>query len=309
MTKVHDAVTASIVIPSYNHEAFIEAAVASCFDQTHPNIEVIVVDDGSKDRSLSYLRSVHAPFFTLITQENAGAHAAINRGLDAAKGEYLAILNSDDVFDPLRLEAVIAAMRTADAGFGCSWLRQIDAAGRPGPVKEGWRNQLPSWVRGDGVDGASFAQHLARSNFISTTSNMVMTRELFGEVGGMRKLRFAHDWDFAFRACVAGTPVMVERALLSYRTHATNTIRTHQAWMMFEVLWCFAVHLPALAERGDVALSTEDGRVVPPIDLGEHAQTYRDLYDHIHAGGDADAAAERLLDEPETRAPFIAAIS
>ena len=92
MTDAPPRPAVSIVIPSYHHEQFIEAAVDSCFGQTLQDIEIVVVDDGSKDRSLNYLRSVHAPFFKLIEQENAGAHVAINVGLNAARGRKLAVL-------------------------------------------------------------------------------------------------------------------------------------------------------------------------------------------------------------------------
>lgn len=302
----------SIVIPSYNHEKYIAAAVQSCFDQTLDDIEIIVVDDGSKDRSLNYLRSVQAPYFTLIEQANAGAHNAINRGLEQAAGDYIAILNSDDVFDPERFRKMIAAMERSGADFACSWIRQINALDETGPIKEGWHNQLPSWLRDmppiDVGEENAFLKSLTFSNFISTTSNMVFSRSLYQQIGGMRNLRFAHDWDFAFRASLAGTPLLVEECLLDYRTHETNTIRTNHSWMMFEVLWCLAVHLPAVhAHLHDDKLADD---VEPKFDLGEKIGVYREisrfLRDRRTAG--VDRPEEILLNNPDSRAHFVEAI-
>ena len=79
----------SVVIPSYNHEKFIRQAVESVLAQSHADLELIVVNDGSSDRSLEYLRSVRDSRFLLIEQANAGAHNAINKGLAHGTREVL----------------------------------------------------------------------------------------------------------------------------------------------------------------------------------------------------------------------------
>ena len=93
----------SVVIPSYNHAAYIREAVDSVLSQSLSDLELIVVDDGSQDESLDILAGYSDRRFHLYTQLNQGAHAAINRGLHAAAGDYLAILNSDDAYHPQRL--------------------------------------------------------------------------------------------------------------------------------------------------------------------------------------------------------------
>ena len=94
----------SVVMPSYNHEKFVIEAAESVLNQSHRMLEFIVIDDGSRDSSVSLLKSIKDPRMKLVVQENAGAHAAINRGLEMAQGDYLAIINSDDTFDPQRVE-------------------------------------------------------------------------------------------------------------------------------------------------------------------------------------------------------------
>jgi glycosyltransferase involved in cell wall biosynthesis len=243
----------SVVIPSYNHRKFLPAAVESILGQTHAQLELIVVDDGSTDGSREYLRALSDPRCTLVEQPNAGAHAAINRGLALARGKVLAILNSDDIFHPSRIEA---CLRTLDAG-GCdlvaTWLEVIDEAGAVLGVKQGWSNMLPWPVKHAGGsigDLGEFATNLLLTNFVSTTSNVVFTRRLYERIGGMRNLRFAHDWDFLLRAAHEFRCELIAQPLLQYRIHPANTISSNRAWMLFEICWVIAVALRRLQGTG-----------------------------------------------------------
>lgn len=90
----------SIIIPCYNDAKYIEQAVASALNQTYPNIEVIVVDDGSNLETKAILQILEPKITKLITQENQGQSTARNRGIIEAKGEYVLVLDSDDYFEP-----------------------------------------------------------------------------------------------------------------------------------------------------------------------------------------------------------------
>lgn len=235
----------SVVIPSYNHAPYIRQAVESVLGQSHADLELIVVDDGSSDRSRDYLRGVRDSRFQLVEQANAGAHNAINRGLAMAQGDYLAILNSDDVFHPDRLALCVRQLQTG-ADLVASWLEVIDHKGKVLGVKEGWRNMLP-WPTTPPDERLAtvdpFAINLLQSNFVSTTSNLVFSRRMYESIGGMVNLRFAHDWDFVLRAVREFRCELIAQPLLKYRTHATNTISSNRAWMLFEICWIYAVHL------------------------------------------------------------------
>ena len=241
----------SVIIPSYNHALYIEQAVESVLCQSHKNLELIVIDDGSKDTSLSYLRTIRDPRYKLIEQENSGAHNAINRGLSLANGNYLAILNSDDVFYPERLSECIARLKNG-VDLVASWIEIINQKGKVLGIKEGWHNMLPWTVNQnmhsiEGVD--DFTLNLMMTNFVSTTSNMVFSRQLYEKIGGMRNLRFVHDWDFLLRAVLNFKCELIERPLLQYRTHQANTISSNRAWMLFEICWIFAVHMKSFARK------------------------------------------------------------
>lgn len=237
----------SVVIPSYNHQQYIGKAIESVLNQSYPNIELIIIDDGSKDCSIEVIQSYTDSRITVVKQENSGAHNAINRGLQMAKGDYLAILNSDDIFSSRRFEVMVHEMKkNPEVGFACSYIRIIDSEGNPHGIKEGWHNMEPWTVEHPERSFQAtddFKLNLLMTNFTSTTSNFLFTRELYERIGGMRNLRFAHDWDFALRAAEVTECLMIEQPLMEYRVHNTNTISSNRKWMLFEIAWMWATNI------------------------------------------------------------------
>ena len=98
----------SVVIPSYNRRHTLERALQSVFAQTSPADEVILVDDGSTDDSSELVRRQY-PQVTVITQSNQGVSAARNRGIDAARFEWIALLDSDDCWLPQKIDRIRTA--------------------------------------------------------------------------------------------------------------------------------------------------------------------------------------------------------
>ena len=90
----------SIIIPTYNRAGTVSNTLESCFSQTFEDFEIVVIDDGSKDNTVDVLRSIDDPRLKVVTQENAGPAAARNTGLDNASGDFIAFLDSDDVWYP-----------------------------------------------------------------------------------------------------------------------------------------------------------------------------------------------------------------
>jgi glycosyltransferase involved in cell wall biosynthesis len=95
--------TVSVVIPCYNAACFLHETLASVLRQTHPPLEVIVVDDGSTDNSAAIAESF-GPCVRVIRQKNQGESVARNRGIDEAKGDWIAFLDADDFWEPTKLE-------------------------------------------------------------------------------------------------------------------------------------------------------------------------------------------------------------
>jgi glycosyltransferase involved in cell wall biosynthesis len=101
----------SVVIPVYNQEAYIESTLQSVLRQSYPHFEVIVVDDGSTDSSLKRIKQLNDHRIRLIRQTNQGVSAARNNGFLAAKGEYIAFLDADDLWFPDKLAWDVETIR------------------------------------------------------------------------------------------------------------------------------------------------------------------------------------------------------
>jgi glycosyltransferase involved in cell wall biosynthesis len=257
----------SVVIPCFNHGPFIGPAVESVLATEGIDLEVIVVDDGSTDDSRERLRAFSDdPRVRIHEQENRGAHAALNRGIDLAGSELVFILNSDDLFDPRRIPLLVDRLDTnPGAALAASWIEVIDARGQTLGIKQAWHS-LPPWPAPSAgpllSDGGDPVLALLETNWISTTSNLAFRRDLVRDHGlRFAPLRYAHDWDFILRACALGGVELVEEPLLRYRVHGDNTIGEGadeaQGLMRFEIMWVVARHahkllLSAAASADDI---------------------------------------------------------
>lgn len=248
----------SVVMPAFNHEAFVADAVASVLDGPWHDLELVVVDDGSTDRTAELVASrADDPRLVLLEQPNRGAHAALNRGLEHARGEVVLILDSDDLFAPQRIARTVAAL-AADPGLAmvASWLEVIDDGGTAVGVKQGWHT-LPPWpppTSGPLLSALGEPRlALLETNFVATTSNFALRRSLVTEHGlRFAPLRYCHDWDFLLQAAAIGGLELLPEPLVRYRVHAANTIREGaatdrgQGAMRFEIMWTVVRHTPTV---------------------------------------------------------------
>jgi glycosyltransferase involved in cell wall biosynthesis len=110
----------SVIIPTYNAARFIERTIASVIAQTHTQVEIIVVDDGSTDRTIEIVEAAGAlePRLRLIRQAHEGVAVARNRALAEAHGEWVAPIDADDLWHPEKLARQVAALRVAGANTG-----------------------------------------------------------------------------------------------------------------------------------------------------------------------------------------------
>jgi len=102
----------SIIIPCYNDAQYIEQSINSALNQTYPNKEVIVVDDGSNVETKAMLKKLESQIKKLITQENRGQSTARNVGINEAKGDYILVLDSDDFLEPTFSEKAITVFES-----------------------------------------------------------------------------------------------------------------------------------------------------------------------------------------------------
>jgi alpha-1,3-rhamnosyltransferase len=123
----------SVIIPSYNHKPFIGLLIESIFNQTYKDFELIVLDDGSKDGSPEYLTQLKGKYdFNLVIKANEGLCKTLNKGITLARGEYIVMIGSDDIFTKERLQEQVEYLeqhKEVDIIGGC--LKLMDELGKP----------------------------------------------------------------------------------------------------------------------------------------------------------------------------------
>lgn len=260
-------VRVSIVMPAYNHESYVEAALESVRTQTLADWELIVIDDGSTDRTYdvirNYVDSARDPRVRILRQRNAGSHATINRGLELATAPYLAILNSDDCFAPDRLERLcaIAEQHVGDL-FAVTAVRLIDGSGAavgPGHRMYGWWRmyaQMLDVIRSTRQTSSHpFRDALLWGNFTITTSNFFFSRGLYQRLGPFRRFRYVLDWEYAIRVslrCPDSLVFLSDECLLDYRLHGQNTIFGGAIRNHIEASYLLRSSQRSIARSGDV---------------------------------------------------------
>ena len=226
----------AVVIPLYNHAAYIGDAIRSILAQTRAVDKIVIVDDGSTDDSAEIVRAFAEPRIELYTQPNAGAHAALNRGIEKAVGcDYVAILNSDDVFARERISkcaALLDEMPSIDVV--ATRLRLIDSTG----TEIAFSDPRAKWfaaawsVRGSQLD---LVEQLGIANFISSTSNLTGRRAYFLD-HPFRHYRYAHDYFFVLHCALRNRLAVLDDELFSYRVHSQNTISVAPEKLVRELL-------------------------------------------------------------------------
>lgn len=217
----------SVVIPAYNHERFVGAAVQSVLEQTFSDLELIVVNDGSTDKTGDVVQGFSDSRLRYYFQENQDAFNTINRGIEMARGRYIAILNSDDVYTRDRLETLLDACRKGRMVCAFSDVIPIDDGDRKFEDPEfGW-NVWHRKNRSFYFGCRDLFTAFLKGNFMVTTSNLFMEAGAAREVGPFCSLRYLHDYDFIFRM-ISRFPDQViylhDQKLLYYRIHRGNTL-------------------------------------------------------------------------------------
>jgi glycosyltransferase involved in cell wall biosynthesis len=237
----------SVIIPVYNHDKFVREAVVSALRSALVT-EILIVDDGSSDgsrdriRVLRTLDSVRVRDLSERGSTNYGAHYRLNQLVKEARNEWVAVLNSDDIFVAGRFEIIAARCRLSDVDFIWGNLLIIDTVSCTIGMKRGLLEPeypLPPELATAAWQHEELSDILASQNCIATTSNMVFKRSLHHRIGGFFNLRYCHDWAFALWAGVLGKPLYLPHFLSAYRVHDTNTISDNRALSAPEVKLIF----------------------------------------------------------------------
>jgi glycosyltransferase involved in cell wall biosynthesis len=211
-------VNVSVIIPAKNAAAYIGEAISSALAQGPEVREVVVVDDGSTDRTRAIVEGVADPRVRLITGGGCGVSAARNKGADAACGKWLMFLDADDRLRPGAVEALLDAAvgewrAVAIYGDYC----RIDRAGRT----FGARRWLRRWSKPSG----QILRQIVAGNFIVNGGVMIVRAASFAAVGGFSDtLTYCEDWHCWCRLAALGEFKFIPRLILDYRVHAASAM-------------------------------------------------------------------------------------
>ncbi|WP_234786789.1 glycosyltransferase family 2 protein [Mycolicibacterium monacense] len=203
----------SVLLPAYNSELYISRAIESILSQSLRDIELIIIDDGSTDRTSSIInRYIEDVRVKIITQTNSGLAAALNAGLEVANAPYVARMDADDISETLRLASQFEFMQNnADV---CLVGTQITRVVGP-DAKVVDSSSFP-------VDHAHILPRLRQGVHVLAHPSIMFRASTARQIGGYWQYGVGEDWDFYLRMSEAGKLANIDEPLLRYRFHGAG---------------------------------------------------------------------------------------
>jgi glycosyltransferase involved in cell wall biosynthesis len=233
----------SIAINNYNYERFLKEAIDSALNQTYPNVEVIVVDDGSKDNSREIITSYGNKIIPVL-KKNGGQASAFNAGFEASRGEIIFFLDADDTFYPHKVSKIVdlfarVTPKARDVTI-FNYLKAVDENGSPLEIDKNSRCELPDFnkrrARNKPKDGELYIiststevyDHARKYRYIPflglSTSSLAMTRSLAEQIFPLpcEGVRISADDFLVKAAALLGDVYSTDNILSEYRIHGSN---------------------------------------------------------------------------------------
>ena len=208
-----DSTLVSVIIPNFNYGHYLDEAIESVLNQTHPAIEVIVVDDGSTDNSIE-IANRYLTRITFISKANGGVSSARNVGIANATGSFICFLDADDFWETDKVEMQLK--KALEGKFGLIYSGILECDSRLIAVRE-----IPPTFQGNCEEKYRFRPGSAVA--ILGTSTALISRDVLDEVGLFDlELNTSADWDFLRRISKVTDFGYVSSPLVRYRRHATN---------------------------------------------------------------------------------------
>lgn len=208
----------SVIMPAKNAASYIREAIESVLAQGSGVGELIVVDDGSTDQTVSLVRACSDSRIRLVANDSTGVSAARNLGARTATGHWLMFLDADDRLRPGAISTLLTAAKASqNSVLVYGDYDRIDGAGR----MIGRRSLLKRRSKPSG----QVLDRLAAGNFIVNGGVMIIRAQAFAAAGGFdESLKYCEDWHCWCRLAAVGEFQFIPAVLLEYRVHATNTM-------------------------------------------------------------------------------------
>ena len=208
----------SVIMAAYNHERFVAETIQSVLDQAYQDFEFIITDDGSADRTVDVIKKFDDPRIKLFCfPQNHGACQAMNNCINEAKGEYIAVINSDDAWFPNKLEKQVKFLEgNPDIGAVFSYAQIIDEESNDLVDKEHAYQKI--FIQ-QNKNRFEWLKHLFWGNCLCHPS--ILIRKVCYEITGLYDERYAQlpDWDFWIRLCMRYDIHIITELLTKFRVH------------------------------------------------------------------------------------------
>ena len=328
----------SVIIPTFDRRQALREAVDSVLSQSHPEVEVIVVDDGSTDGTGEFMASAFDdPRVRYRYQANAGVSAARNAGLDLATGAYIAFLDSDDTWEPWHLSLLVAGLdRHPEVGLIWTETKFVDPLGvvtaspalaqllsaygrfsreelfaSSSPLTD-LGVDLPTSDRDQRLYVGDIFSPMIMGNFV-LTSSAVIRRDRVDEVGRFDEhLRVGEDYDFFLRACRAGPVAFADVVDTRYRIGTADKLGGPRTSLAMARGYLHVLeHDPRSRHGPDHAVAGDDrGGSSPRTPLGRRAgAAVRFASSRARAPGARPSARPASTDDHRVDPPHVPAAS
>jgi len=254
----------SVVIPSYNHAQFLREAVVSVLHQSQSGIELIIIDDGSRDDSPLVIEGIIAEYrqadIISICRENRGLCRTLNEGLALAKGKYFAYLGSDDRWYESRLKRQIEVLERSDPDVGACYCDCdiIDSEGKT-------INRAGAMFK---YKGGNIYRDILWGRSMPMSPTGTFRTEIVRNVGGFDESHAIEDKDLWLRISKKYQIAYVDETLGSWRVHGSNTSKN------LEGMQNYGMAVVDKALKSDESLRKNSGKLFARIDAIKSAEFY-----------------------------------
>lgn len=211
----------TVVIPAYNAMTYLPETLDSVLKQTFADFEVLIVNDGSSDRIVTWASEITDSRVKLISQENQGLSAARNTGIVHAQGEYVAFLDADDLWEPTKLEKQVHCLDLKpEVGLVYTWTLLVDQQGKSTGTVTASHTEGNVWEK------------LLLGDVIGSGSSAMIRRICFETVGLFdTELSSIEDCDMWVRIAACYPLAVIKEVLVYYRQHFTNMSKDYNKMM------------------------------------------------------------------------------
>lgn len=274
----------SVIVPCYNHQQYVKECILSVINQTYTNIQLIVIDDGSKDESVKNIESIHKTYdFTFIAQKNIGLSATLNKAItEYVRGDYVALLASDDYWHVDKLRQQIAFFqKSPDYAMIFSNAALVNSS-----------SEITGYFDCKRLATPAIFKNIILNKMGIPALTALIKRDIFDEVGLFDENLLIEDWDMWLRIAYQHKIGYQDQVLANYRSHDSNISSKIELMLSdrFKIINKWKSKEPEIYESAlaywqlyGLKALTKNNRAIPPFYLNPSKQNKSNIKYHFHS--------------------------